>query len=57
MLTAAIVAGLFLRRSMAMSQPDSRYPALEKATLIATAWFVGTLVGLGIFLIVSRLGG
>jgi hypothetical protein len=56
-LIAVIVAGLFLRRSLTMRQPNSPYRALEIATLIATAGFVGALMGLVAFLIVSRLGG
>jgi len=54
--TTLVVALLFLRRSLAMRQPGSRYRALEIATLVATALGVGALMGLGAYLIVSGLG-
>jgi len=54
-LTALVVALLFLRRSLAMRQPGTRYRALEIATLVAVALGVGALMGLGAYLIVSGL--
>ena len=51
-----IVALLFVRRSLAMRQPSSRYRALEIATLVATALGVGALMGLGAYLIMSGMG-
>jgi len=55
-LTAAIVYRLVLRRALPMATPEGRYRRLEKATLIATAIFVGVLTGLGVFLLLSRMG-
>ncbi len=52
-LTALVVAGLLLRRMGALARSDSRYRALERATLVATAVAAGALMGLAVFLIVS----
>jgi hypothetical protein len=55
--SAVLVAILFLRRSAGVSQAGSAYGNLQKVTLVATAISVGALIGLGVFLLVSRLGG
>ena len=55
--TAAVVMGLFLRRSAPLGRARGRYRLVEGATLIATAVAAGVMMGLIAYLVVSSLGG